>query len=629
MEIVNAFRMDGKSDAGIFVRQGSDICLLDDLYELKEWTCLPCTVSLAGKVLETGKSQQSSEEDGVMAVAHPIWLWYRGKSYMKGCLAASPPPDVTRTEIRSCGYILGSIADTLSEKISATFLSEVVNRDRHALEERLRLVDNTITNVINNVSAAFVLIDRDMRIAWHNRMLGRMCGKADISGKVCHKEIWKSDQICAGCMVEQTFETGKPQSGNLRLDSSSSGAHHYKVATAPVVDEYDEVRYVLEFVQDITAARETESELARYKRLVNNSDDLMLICSGKFEILAANHKFLEKTGYTEREVIGMNALCILPPDEFERAYGADMLRTTGIAMENAWVLRKDGSVIPAQMFATYDTEADVYEAVFRDMSERIHLEEEINIRSKELQEQNKKVLAAIEEKNRFFRSVSHELRTPLTSIIGFAELLLEDNEEPLSERQKSQLSRVVGNSHKLLAMVNELLDMSRLDAGRMRLECASVNLEDMLGQIVSNMMPLAQNKKLRVSVNIPEKLPSIMTDEQKLGQIIVNLFSNAIKFTQSGSVKISAVRDGKWVLISVADTGAGIPETELDEIFREFSRGSNSEPRNVGTGLGLAIAKRLAVFLSGEISVESKLGHGSTFTLKLPITPDKVVECAV
>ncbi|MCE5323676.1 PAS domain S-box protein [bacterium] len=627
MEIVNAFRMDGLSEAAIFVSQDSNLYTLDDLYGLDEPAGLACVAPLAKQSIETGKVQHCSNEDGMMAVAYPVWLRYRGKSYLKGCLAGSPPKPVTRNMLKSCGYIMGIVADSLTEKISAAFLSDIVNRDRRELEERLKIVDNTIVDVINSVSAAFVLISSDMTVAWHNNMLSKMCGHANIVGKVCHKEIWSSNNICAGCMVKQTLETGKPQSGNIRVGSASRGTHYYKVATAPVFNESGEVKYVLELVQDITEAWETESELARYKRLVNNSDDLMFICNGKLEILAANHKFLECTQYKEREITGMSVFSISPQHELERTLKtSDTLRTTGMMMNFGQILKKDGSIIPVQMFFTYDSKADIYEAVLKDMSERMRLEQEIRTRSEELQAQNSKAMAAIEEKNRFFRNVSHELRTPLTSIIGFAELLLEDTQEPLSERQKAQLGRVVGNSHKLLAMVNDLLDLSRLDAGRMRLECGNVNVEEMLGQIVCNMMPLAQNKKLSVSVSIPKKLPVIITDEQKLGQIVVNLLSNAIKFTQSGGVTIKAVKNAKFISISVSDTGVGIPEGELEEIFMEFSRGSAS---NVGTGLGLAIARRLAGFLGGEISVSSKVGVGSTFMLKMPIMQKKDSRCAV
>ncbi|MCE5314228.1 MAG: HAMP domain-containing sensor histidine kinase [Armatimonadota bacterium] len=234
--------------------------------------------------------------------------------------------------------------------------------------------------------------------------------------------------------------------------------------------------------------------------------------------------------------------------------------------------------------------------------------------------------ASIEERNMFFRSVSHELRTPLTSIIGFAELLLEDTEEPLSERQKALLGRVVGNSHKLLGMVNDLLDLSRLDAGSMPIKWSSVDLSGFLEQIVSNMMPLVKEKNLSLSLDVVEGLPELITDERKLGYVVVNLLSNAIKFTNKGGVRISVVDKGELLSILVSDTGIGIPPEDFDLIFKEFSRGRAAESKNTGSGLGLAIARRLAARLGGEITLESVLGKGSTFSLTLPIMPRSMVE---
>jgi PAS domain S-box-containing protein len=522
--------------------------------------------------------------------------------------------------------VLKAIGDMFSDRMSAAYLSRLAARDYEIVERRLKIAESPITSVIDGVATAFVLVDEQMILRWHNAALTKRTGIADMTGQICHKVVFGQDSVCSGCLVKQTFQTGQQQVGNISIQTEKWGVRHFLVTTAPVHDESGIVKFVLELAYDVTDAQRTESELARYKRLVDNSDDLMVVCDCDFEILACNRRLIDQCGYTEKELVGRPVLDLIIPEEHdELLFASGTLRETGMAMGIVRLARKDGSSISTQVFATYDRDTGVYEVVFKDISERLRLEQEIRARSDELEAQNTKVLAAVEERNRFFRNVSHELRTPLTSIIGFAELLLEDTEEPLSERQKTQLSRVVGNSHKLLGMVNDLLDLSRLDAGGMRMEWANIDLAEFLQQVVNNMMPLAKGKNVSVTVFAPKDLPLVMTDEQKLGQIVVNLLSNAIKFTPQGSVSLTVSKNEKSLLISVSDTGIGIPENEFDEIFKEFSRGSGAEPKNVGTGLGLAIARRLAAALGGEISVTSKAGEGSKFTLELPLTPGKVL----
>jgi signal transduction histidine kinase len=249
------------------------------------------------------------------------------------------------------------------------------------------------------------------------------------------------------------------------------------------------------------------------------------------------------------------------------------------------------------------------------------MEEELRKRSEELQEQNERVLAAIDERNHFYRSVSHELRTPLTSIIGFAELLLEDSDEPLTQRQELKLKRVISNSHKLLGMVNDLLDLSRVEAGRMDVRWDTIKLDEFLRQIVNNLSPLAVGKMLKLNVDVPPDMPPLTTDEQKLGQIVVNLVSNAIKFTPEGRVDVSARLIGNAMQVDVRDTGTGIAADEIGHVFKEFYRGRKQGPGEYGSGLGLAIAKRLTSVLGGTLTVESELEKGSVFTLTLPVAP--------
>jgi PAS domain S-box-containing protein len=252
----------------------------------------------------------------------------------------------------------------------------------------------------------------------------------------------------------------------------------------------------------------------------------------------------------------------------------------------------------------------------QDVTELCRVQQELQKKTEMLEIQNRRVLEAAKEKSRFFAGMSHELRTPMTAIIGFTEMLLEDADEPLAPNQRSLLLKVSENAERLVGMINEILDLSKIEAGKMRVDLSRVDLDRLISHVIETMMPLVKSKDLTLSWQAAEELPIIRTDEQKLRQILVNLVSNAIKFTPKGSVTVRAALRSSRISIAVSDTGIGIRQSDLGKIFQEFSqvggRGAG------GTGLGLAITQRLVNILGGEIRVSSKLGEGSTFTVTLP-----------
>ena len=239
-------------------------------------------------------------------------------------------------------------------------------------------------------------------------------------------------------------------------------------------------------------------------------------------------------------------------------------------------------------------------------------------RTKELEIEHQRVLDAVEERDRFFRHVSHELRTPLTSVVGFAEMLMEDEDDPLTPRQRSQFVRVVEGSHRLLGLVNDLLDISRAEADRMDICYGPVNPRDLLAEVVGSMVPLANERGLELKLVVAEDVPQITTDDRRLAQIVLNLLSNAVKFTPRGRVSVLVSRDRDSVYIAVEDTGIGIPADEIDNIFREFYRVQDGRSNERGTGLGLTIAQKLTNLLGGTLAVVSRIDEGTTFTVTLP-----------
>jgi ammonium transporter len=222
-------------------------------------------------------------------------------------------------------------------------------------------------------------------------------------------------------------------------------------------------------------------------------------------------------------------------------------------------------------------------------------------------------------KTTFLASMSHELRTPLNAIIGFARLVSR-NAESLPDKQLDNLSKILLSAEDLLALIDEILDLSRVEAGEISLEMAETQVAEVLREVTDSLEPLVDHARVRLVVMAEPDLPPIVTDGDKFKQILLNLVSNAIKYTDDGFIRVRAEPADGRLRVDVSDTGLGISEDELPKIFDEFHRAESRSARDrTGTGLGLTISQRLARALGGDLTVSSRLGAGSTFTLDLPL----------
>lgn len=249
----------------------------------------------------------------------------------------------------------------------------------------------------------------------------------------------------------------------------------------------------------------------------------------------------------------------------------------------------------------------------------------LDIKLGELAELNVALHEANRLKSEFLANVSHELRTPLNSIIGFAELLREQVGD--SDRGRRYVNNILAGGRNLLELINDLLDLAKIEAGRMDVRLEMLNAADLCETLLNLVRPLADNKQLRLELEVPEKLPLIRTDPVKVRQIIYNFLSNAIKFTPNGGrVTVAARMSGeRFLSVSVADTGPGIAPEHHAAIFEKFRQLDGSVTReHQGTGLGLAISKELAGMLGGHIKLESEPGRGATFTLTIPTDAEGV-----
>jgi signal transduction histidine kinase len=223
-------------------------------------------------------------------------------------------------------------------------------------------------------------------------------------------------------------------------------------------------------------------------------------------------------------------------------------------------------------------------------------------------------------KRRFLANMSHELRTPLTNIIGFSRLMLKGIEGPLTEQLQTDIQIIYHNGQHLLGLINDLLDISHIEAGMMELEFRKVNLADLIRSVMATASALVRDKDIELHQEITPNLPMIQADAARIRQVLLRLLTNASKFTEQGAITVRTRLTNGHVLVSVSDTGVGIPPEDFDRIFQQFEQGSLENGRRPeGAGLGLALSKEFVEMHGGHMWVESEVGKGSTFTFSLPL----------
>jgi PAS domain S-box-containing protein len=247
------------------------------------------------------------------------------------------------------------------------------------------------------------------------------------------------------------------------------------------------------------------------------------------------------------------------------------------------------------------------------------LEQRVAKRTEELERANVKLRELDRTKSQFLANMSHELRTPMNAIIGFAELIHDGKAGPVSVEQKDFLRDILNSASHLLHLINDVLDLSKVEAGRMEVLRNEVSIEELVIEVVHNIAPIMSAKGLKLVREIPPDLPPTITDRRKLLQILLNLVSNAVKFTDAGEIAIRCDVAAGTMRLSVSDTGPGIKVEDLALLFQPFSQlDSSLRKRHEGTGLGLNLSKELAVLLGADLTVTSEYGKGSTFTIEIP-----------
>ena len=377
----------------------------------------------------------------------------------------------------------------------------------------------------------------------------------------------------------------------------------------------------------------------RFRELLEAAPDAILEIDAQGCIILVNAAAEKLTGYRREELLGQ-PMEILTPEELRSrhadhraAYQAHpVTRPMGTGLE-LHVQRKDGSRTPVEISLSplvYDSEMHVT-AVIRDVTERkrsdLRLREmnerftaELRAKNQELEVRNLEIERANRLKTEFVASMSHELRTPLHTIIGFSELLAEELEGPLTEKQKRFVSHIHRDSLHLLDLINDILDLSRIESGKLVLKLETFEIGPAIDEVMATIRPQAVAKSLRLEALSTERIV-LRADRVRFKEVLYNLLGNAVKFTsERGRIFVQgALRDG-FAEISVTDTGIGIPAVEHSAIFEKFYQvGATTRGLREGTGLGLAIIKQLVEAHGGRIWLTSEVGKGSRFSFTMPI----------
>lgn len=392
--------------------------------------------------------------------------------------------------------------------------------------------------------------------------------------------------------------------------------------------------------RDITEMHRAEAALARselrYRDLVDAANSIILRWDAQGRIRFLNEFGQRFFGYTAAEIIGQPVVgTIVPPSETTgRDLGALMedihLHPERYANNENQNMRRDGSLVwvswTNKRILWDPAEGPEILSIGNDITRLKEVEFALQEKSLQLAEANSVLLnsnevlrAADRMKSVFIASISHELRTPLNSIIGFTGILLQQLPGPLNLEQQKQLGIVRDSSWHLLGLINEVLDLSKIEAGRVDLFPEDVVLRVLADEVLAALAPAAQPRGLALHNDVPEGI-RLYTDPTRMRQVLLNLAGNAVKFTEAGEVRIQANQHAAACKIQVVDTGPGIPEPDLPRLFQPFQQVDMALTRkHAGTGLGLYLTRKIVELLGGDVAVASTYGHGATFTVNLPL----------
>jgi len=400
--------------------------------------------------------------------------------------------------------------------------------------------------------------------------------------------------------------------------------------------------FVMTFLTDITERKRAEEEIkrlneslerraveseTRYQQIVELAEEGIWVIDSEAKTTYVNQAMARMLGYSETEMLARPIYDFIYEVDYQTAQSNLEARKQGTGEKHEFKLKaKDGKAV-----WTYTSTSPVLDekgkmlwscSLVYDITERKQAEEQLRQSSERISLANAELARATRLKDEFLASMSHELRTPLNAILGLSEALQEEVYGPLTDRQQRSLSTIEQSGKHLLELITEILDLSKIESGKMELQIAPVSLQNLCESSLAFVKQQAHQKKIELRSKVSQGLSEIELDERRIRQVLVNLLSNAVKFTPEGGkvgLEVEANPDSEILQFRVIDTGIGIAPENIDKLFKPFVQlDSSLSRRYAGTGLGLALVRRIAELHGGSVCLESEIGKGSQFTVSLP-----------
>lgn len=508
---------------------------------------------------------------------------------------------------------LESAKDDLEEKVlERTKRLELEVEDRIQIQLKLEASESHFRNLIEGIRDIIAIIDGAGVINYMSPSVNTVLGydPAEMVGKSFLDFVFHDDQPVSLDLLLKGVERDEPIEHQV-LDADGT----YRIMESSIQDKSDDpdIGGLLVTSRDVTARRRAELIQMRLNMVVEQNPSSVVITDTSGQIEYVNPEFERSTGYTRAEALGQNPN-ILNSGKTDPAVFNDMYENirAGRVWRGEFINRKkDGEMYTENVIiAPIKNERG-------DITNYVALKENIT----ELKKARELAESANKAKSEFLSRMSHELRTPLNAIIGFSKLLVESKQDPLTDKQAEQASRIHGAGQHLTQMISKILDFSRMEAGKLALHLETLPAGEVIGECI--MLTDHLTKKNRITVTTDPSLtgiPQLMVDRVRFKQVMVNLISNGIKYNvKDGRVLISATVENDFVNIIVTDTGIGMSSEQQKELFTPFTRLAEDAVSIEGTGIGMTITKQLVEAMDGTISLNSEKDEGSVFTVSLPI----------